>query len=127
MNVEGIIFQAFENYKQLFLYSMYPQRAGKTSLFHMRAVDSTHFNTCCTFKSSMLSLLWVGEADQSTNCPAALLTQIHSHNVRQRQAAGLWALESPPRSSQLSAAISASCSSPVPVATNKERAVSAHI
>ena len=29
-----------------FLYSIYHQRAGKTSLFHMRGVDFTHFNTC---------------------------------------------------------------------------------
>ena len=33
-----------------FLYSIYHQRAGKTSLLHMRGVDFTHFNTCCTFK-----------------------------------------------------------------------------
>ena len=30
-----------------FLYSMYHQGAGKTSVFHMRGVDFTHFNTCC--------------------------------------------------------------------------------
>ena len=30
-----------------FLYSMYHQRTGETSLFHMRGVDFTHFNTCC--------------------------------------------------------------------------------
>ena len=29
---------------------IYHQRAGKTSLFHMREVDFTHINTCCTFK-----------------------------------------------------------------------------
>ena len=32
-----------------FMYSIYHQRAGKTNLFHVRAVDFTHFNTCCTF------------------------------------------------------------------------------
>ena len=31
------------------MYSIYHQRAGRTSLFHMRGVDFTHFNTCCTF------------------------------------------------------------------------------
>ena len=31
-----------------FLYSIYHQRAGKPSLFHMRGVDFMHFNTCCT-------------------------------------------------------------------------------
>ena len=29
-----------------FLYSIYPERAGKTSLFYMRGVDFMHFNTC---------------------------------------------------------------------------------
>ena len=33
-----------------FLYSIHHQRAGKT--IHMRGVDYTHFNTCCTFKFS---------------------------------------------------------------------------
>ena len=33
--------------QQLFLYSIYHQRAGKTSLFHMRGVDFTYFKTCC--------------------------------------------------------------------------------
>ena len=42
--VEGTIFHA------AFLYSIYHQRAGKTSLFHMRGVNVTHFNTCSTFK-----------------------------------------------------------------------------
>ena len=32
-----------------FLYAIYHQQEGKTSLFHMRGVDFTHFNTCCTF------------------------------------------------------------------------------
>ena len=32
------------------LHSVYHQRAGKTRFFfHMRVVDWTHFNTCCTF------------------------------------------------------------------------------
>ena len=35
----------------VFLYLIYHQRAGKTSLFHMRGVDFKHFNTCCTFNS----------------------------------------------------------------------------
>ena len=36
-----------------FLYSIYPQRAGKTSLFHMRAADITCFNAlpCFIFKN----------------------------------------------------------------------------
>ena len=36
-----------------FLYSPYHQRAGKSqaSLFHMRGVDFTHFDTCCTFNT----------------------------------------------------------------------------
>ena len=34
----------------IFLYSIYQQRAGQTNLFHIRGVDFTHFNTCCTFK-----------------------------------------------------------------------------
>ena len=34
----------------IILYSIYHQCAGKTSLFYMRGVDFTHFNTCCTFK-----------------------------------------------------------------------------
>ena len=33
-----------------FLYSIDHQRAGKTSLFHMRGGDFSHFNTCYTFK-----------------------------------------------------------------------------
>ena len=31
------------------LYSIYQQRAGKISLFHMRGADFMHFITCCTF------------------------------------------------------------------------------
>ena len=31
------------------MYSIYHQRTGKTSFFHMRGVDITHFNACCTF------------------------------------------------------------------------------
>ena len=27
---------------------MHVKRAGKTRLFHMKGVDFTHFNTCCT-------------------------------------------------------------------------------
>ena len=34
-----------------FLYSMYHQQAGKTSLFHMREAHFAHFNTCGAFKS----------------------------------------------------------------------------
>ena len=37
-----------------FLYSIYHQRAGKTSLFHVRGIDFTHFNTCCTFKYALI-------------------------------------------------------------------------
>ena len=36
----------------VFSHSYYYQRAGKTSLFHMRGVDFTHVNTCCTFKTT---------------------------------------------------------------------------
>ena len=35
------------------MYSIYHQRAGKTSLFHMRGVDFTHFNASCTSKLFM--------------------------------------------------------------------------
>ena len=31
---------------------IYHQRTGKTRLCHMRVVDFTHFNTCCTFKKA---------------------------------------------------------------------------
>ena len=44
-----------------FLYSIYHQRAGKTSLFHMRGVDFTHFNTYCTFNiiHAIVHLLYI--------------------------------------------------------------------
>ena len=38
-----------------FLYLIYHQRSGKTSLFLMRGVDFTHFNTSCTLKQSGLN------------------------------------------------------------------------
>ena len=44
--------QSFKHSKTTssFLYLIYNQRADKTSPFHMRGVDFTHVNTCCTFK-----------------------------------------------------------------------------
>ena len=46
--VEGM--QSFKQAQAAFWYSIYHPRAGKSSLFHMRGVDFTHFNTCYTFK-----------------------------------------------------------------------------
>ena len=42
-----------------FLYSIYHQRTGKTSLFHMRGVDFTHFKTGCTFVPTRETLPYI--------------------------------------------------------------------
>ena len=39
----------YSNTTSSFFNSIFHQRAGKTGLFHMRGVNCTHFNTCCTF------------------------------------------------------------------------------
>ena len=36
---------------------LFHQRAGKTSLFHMRGGGVTHFNTCCTFNNPQSNVL----------------------------------------------------------------------
>ena len=44
--------QSFKQSKTTSIFnknSIYHQRAGKTSLLHLRGVDFMHFNTCCTF------------------------------------------------------------------------------
>ena len=46
-----------------FLYSIYHQRAGETSLFHRRGVDFTHFNTCCTFKDVGMAIVFLVTSD----------------------------------------------------------------
>ena len=56
MNVNNLCCRRYDNLlnilklQAVFLYSIYHHRTGKTSLFHMRGVDFTHFNTGCTFK-----------------------------------------------------------------------------
>ena len=42
--------QSFKHFKTTsrFFVFIFHQRAGNTSLFHMRGVDFTHFNICCT-------------------------------------------------------------------------------
>ena len=44
---KGRSFKHSKTMQTAFLYSIYHQRAGKTSLFPMRGVDFTHFNICC--------------------------------------------------------------------------------
>ena len=41
----------FKTTSSFFVFNLH-QRAGKTSLFHMRGVDFTHFNTCFTCKAT---------------------------------------------------------------------------
>ena len=64
-----------------FLYSIYHQQAGKTSLFHMRGVDFTYFKTCCTFNTWKIMCNWMNFTKQLLVAASMKCTVIRTHNL----------------------------------------------